>query len=221
MTLSYLQNSTANSGHLTAHFCPALVCLQKATIRIQLLPQFHTLHTLQVDMQNVVKSSQHFFGYFNLQKLTVTGLKILWNLHPRFVLCSNSKSYFLGISILQKLTVLCDNYKVYGCSLLSQYLECISFFQVAKISTMLTLIASGLTFPNLNQALTLSKCPSIQNTKWLKRLLQTMLSSVCLFTLSSMHRFTIVLLQSQKYSFSLNDLTIKEVQIVYPMSAPS
>ena len=29
--LSYLQNSTANSAHLAAHFCPALVCPQKVT----------------------------------------------------------------------------------------------------------------------------------------------------------------------------------------------
>ena len=38
--LSYLQNSTANSAHLAAHFCPALVCPQKATVRIQFLPYF-------------------------------------------------------------------------------------------------------------------------------------------------------------------------------------
>ena len=34
--LSYLQNSTANSAHLAAHFCPVLVCPPKATVRIQL-----------------------------------------------------------------------------------------------------------------------------------------------------------------------------------------
>ena len=38
--LSYLQNSTANSVHLIADFCPALVCPQKATVRIQFLPYF-------------------------------------------------------------------------------------------------------------------------------------------------------------------------------------
>ena len=38
--LSNLQNSTANSAHLAAHFCPALVCPQKATVRIQFLPYF-------------------------------------------------------------------------------------------------------------------------------------------------------------------------------------
>jgi hypothetical protein len=38
--LSYLQNSTTNSAHLAAHFCPALVCPQKATMRIQFLPYF-------------------------------------------------------------------------------------------------------------------------------------------------------------------------------------
>ena len=38
--LSYLQNSTANSAHLAAHFCPALVCPQKATVRIKFLPYF-------------------------------------------------------------------------------------------------------------------------------------------------------------------------------------
>ena len=37
---SYLQNSTANSAHLAAHFCPALVCPQKATVRIQFLSYF-------------------------------------------------------------------------------------------------------------------------------------------------------------------------------------
>ena len=38
--LSHLQNSKANSAHLAAHFCPALVCPQKATVRIQFLPYF-------------------------------------------------------------------------------------------------------------------------------------------------------------------------------------
>ena len=38
--LSYLQNSTANSVHLAAHFCTALVYPQKATVRIQFLPYF-------------------------------------------------------------------------------------------------------------------------------------------------------------------------------------
>ena len=38
--LSYLQNSTANSAHLAAHFCPALVSPQKVTVRIQFLPSF-------------------------------------------------------------------------------------------------------------------------------------------------------------------------------------
>ena len=38
--LSYLQKSTANSAHLAAHFRPALVCPQKATMRIQFLPYF-------------------------------------------------------------------------------------------------------------------------------------------------------------------------------------
>ena len=38
--LSYLQNSTANSAHLPANFCPALVCPQKATVRIQFLAYF-------------------------------------------------------------------------------------------------------------------------------------------------------------------------------------
>ena len=33
--LSYLQNSTANSAHLAAHFNPALVCPQEAQVRIQ------------------------------------------------------------------------------------------------------------------------------------------------------------------------------------------
>ena len=38
--LTYLQNSTANSAHLAANFCPALVCPQKATVRIQFSPYF-------------------------------------------------------------------------------------------------------------------------------------------------------------------------------------
>ena len=38
--LSYLHNSTANSAHLVAHFCPALVCPQNATVRIQFVPYF-------------------------------------------------------------------------------------------------------------------------------------------------------------------------------------
>ena len=38
--LSYLQNSIVNSAHLSAHFCPALVCPQKAAVRIQFLPYF-------------------------------------------------------------------------------------------------------------------------------------------------------------------------------------
>ena len=40
---SYLQNSTANSAHLAAHFCPALVCPQKGIVRIQFLPYFWNL----------------------------------------------------------------------------------------------------------------------------------------------------------------------------------
>ena len=41
--LSYLQNSTANSAHLTAHFFPISVCPArplKATVRTQFLPYF-------------------------------------------------------------------------------------------------------------------------------------------------------------------------------------
>ena len=58
--LSYLQNSTANSAHLAAHFCTVLVCPQKATVIFNF---FHLPH--QVDMKNAVKSSKYFFGYFN------------------------------------------------------------------------------------------------------------------------------------------------------------
>ena len=36
----YLQNSTVNSAYLAAHFCLALVCPQKATVRIKFLPYF-------------------------------------------------------------------------------------------------------------------------------------------------------------------------------------
>ena len=42
--LSCLQNSTANSAHLAAHFCPALVCPQNATVTIQFLPYFWNPH---------------------------------------------------------------------------------------------------------------------------------------------------------------------------------
>ena len=38
--LGYMQKSTGNSAHLSAHFCPALVCPQKVTMRIQFLPFF-------------------------------------------------------------------------------------------------------------------------------------------------------------------------------------
>ena len=41
--LSYLQNSTANSAHLAAHFCPALDCPQKATGKMQFLSYFWNL----------------------------------------------------------------------------------------------------------------------------------------------------------------------------------
>jgi hypothetical protein len=41
--LSYMQNSTANPAHLAANFCPALVCPQKATVRIQFFPYFWNL----------------------------------------------------------------------------------------------------------------------------------------------------------------------------------
>ena len=68
--LSYLQNSTANSAHLAAHFCPALVCPQKATVRIQFLPYF---------WNPLIKQTRKFL--------------------------SNLPNTFLGISILQKLTV--------------------------------------------------------------------------------------------------------------------
>ena len=87
---------------MAAHFCSALVCPQKATLRIQFLPNFwagskhfgpaqnilgpvkgqgislpsksHGENSIsskflesphQVDMKNIVKSSKHFFGYFN------------------------------------------------------------------------------------------------------------------------------------------------------------
>ena len=58
--LSYLQNSTAKSAHLAAHFCPALVSNRENSISFIFLVSPH-----QVDMKNVVKSSKHFFGYFN------------------------------------------------------------------------------------------------------------------------------------------------------------
>ena len=58
---SYLQNSTANSAHLAAHFCKALVCPRKATMRIQFLPSIFLKSPHQVDMKNVVKSYT-FFG---------------------------------------------------------------------------------------------------------------------------------------------------------------
>ena len=64
--LSYLQNSTANSAHLAAHFCPALVCPQKATensISSIFLESSH-----QLDMKNVVECYKNFFGYFNALK---------------------------------------------------------------------------------------------------------------------------------------------------------
>ena len=59
--LSYLQNSAANSAHLAAHFCPALVCPQKAYCIFLESPH-------QVDMKNVVKCYKHFFCYFNALK---------------------------------------------------------------------------------------------------------------------------------------------------------
>ena len=58
--LSYLQNSAANSAHLAAHFCPALVSNRENSISSIFLESSH-----QVDMKNVVKCSKHFFGYFN------------------------------------------------------------------------------------------------------------------------------------------------------------
>ena len=60
---SYLQNSTANLAHQAAHFCPVLVCPQKATVRILFLP--YIWNPLIADMKNVVKSSKPFFWYFN------------------------------------------------------------------------------------------------------------------------------------------------------------
>ena len=65
--LSYLQNSTANSAHLAAHFCPALVCPQKANMRIQFSSIFlGSPH--QVDMKNIVKFSKHFFCVFQYSR---------------------------------------------------------------------------------------------------------------------------------------------------------
>ena len=61
-SLSYLQNSTANSAHLVAYFCTAIVCPQN------LISSIFLESTHQVDMKNVVKSSKNFFGYFNTLK---------------------------------------------------------------------------------------------------------------------------------------------------------
>ena len=36
----WLSGLPANSAHLAANFCPALVCPQKATVRLQFLPYF-------------------------------------------------------------------------------------------------------------------------------------------------------------------------------------
>ena len=57
--LSYVQNSTANSAHLAAHFCPSL---KKPLWESNLFQFLESPH--QVDMKKVVKSSKHFFGYF-------------------------------------------------------------------------------------------------------------------------------------------------------------
>ena len=72
--LSYLQNSTAHSAHSVAHFCPALVCPEKATVRIQFLLYFWNPLIKYLDMKNVVKSSKHFLGYFNTLETHSEGL---------------------------------------------------------------------------------------------------------------------------------------------------
>ena len=61
--LSYLQNSTADSAHLAVHLhCLSLPSKshRENSISSILLESPH-----QVDMKNDVKSSIHFFGYFN------------------------------------------------------------------------------------------------------------------------------------------------------------
>ena len=86
--LSYLQNGTANAAYLAAHFCPALVCPQKATVRISSI-FFESPH--QVHIKNVVKSSKHFFGYFN----TLETHSVFFRIEEQLIvmwLTKNSKS---------------------------------------------------------------------------------------------------------------------------------
>ena len=48
---------------MVAHFCPVLVCPQKATMRIQFLPYFWNTLKYQVYMKNVVKCCKDFLSY--------------------------------------------------------------------------------------------------------------------------------------------------------------
>ena len=70
---SYLQNSTANSAHLAAHFCPALVCPQKSTVRIQFLPYFWN-SLIKYTWKFLSNPPNTFFGYFNTLETHIDNL---------------------------------------------------------------------------------------------------------------------------------------------------
>ena len=85
--LSYLQNSTANSAHLAANFCPALVCPHKATVRIQFFPYFW------------YPTVFWFFynSFLHHWDKTLTKTKILTNKSILFILPKNSQRIFKKI----------------------------------------------------------------------------------------------------------------------------
>ena len=112
--LSYLQNSTANSAHLAAHFCPALIFPQKATVRIQFLLYFWNPGLDQVEMKNVVKCWKDFLSYFT----TLETSRAMTPLFLRFIcIVKSSTQSILYLNIFFALSTF---------SRINKYLSCLS-----------------------------------------------------------------------------------------------
>ena len=75
----FVQNSTANSTHLAAYFCPALVFSlpSKSHREDSISPTLLEFpHQVQVDMKNVVKCWKDFLSYFTTLE-TYRGLRVI------------------------------------------------------------------------------------------------------------------------------------------------
>ena len=74
--LSYLLNSTANSAHLAAHFCPALVCPQKAIVIIQFLAYFWNL-LIKLTWKMLSNAGKNFLLFHHFRNIPCPAMAIL------------------------------------------------------------------------------------------------------------------------------------------------